>query len=523
MKKMKTFLMLIAVVMVISSCQKTPEACISSSASTANVNESITFTNCSIESDHYEWTFGDGSSSSEESPSHIYTTSGTYTVTLTAFSKNGKKTNEATTSVTINGAKTITVSGEITSNTTWSSDNQYVLSGFVYVVDGVTLTIQAGTIIKGDKDSKGSLIIERGAKLNAQGTALKPIVFTSNQPAGSRNRGDWGGVIICGKATINVAGGEAQIEGGPRTFYGGSNDTDNSGILQYIRIEFAGIALQPDKEVNGLTLGGVGNGTTIDHIQVSFCGDDSFEFFGGTVNCKNLIAWKGYDDEFDTDYGYRGIIQFGVSMRDSGYADVSGSNGFESDNDGTGSSNSPFTSALFVNMSVFGPKATATNPIHPNYKRAMHIRRNSRLSVYNSIITGYPTGLLIDGSATEANMNNNDLQIENTIIAGANSSSFFAVSSTSSLTANDIRTWFKSSTRNNDTLATSTDLQISDAFNYSTPNFLPSAGSPALSGASFSNSRLSNSFIQSVSYRGAFGNTDWTSGWANFIPESTVY
>jgi hypothetical protein len=152
------------------------------------------------------------------------------------------------------------------------------LDGWVYVKSGATLTIEPGTVIRGSKANKGALIIEKGARIIAEGTASDPIIFTSNQDAGSRSYGDWGGVIVLGNATVNKV--DPVIEGGPTSTYGGSDDADNSGVLKYVRIEFPGIAFQPDKEINGLTMGGVGTGTEIDYVQVSFSGDDSYEWFG---------------------------------------------------------------------------------------------------------------------------------------------------------------------------------------------------------------------------------------------------
>ena len=150
----------------------------------------------------------------------------------------------------------LTIKGKITTNTTWAAKNKYLLEGFVYVESGATLTIEPGTIIKGDKSTKATLIIKPGAKIIAEGTKLKPIVFTSNQPKGSRNYGDWGGLIILGKAIVNKS--PATIEGENISTFGGSDENDNSGILKYVRLEFGGIAFETDKEVNGLTLGGVG-------------------------------------------------------------------------------------------------------------------------------------------------------------------------------------------------------------------------------------------------------------------------
>ena len=374
-----------------------------------------------------------------------------------------------------------TISGEITSNTTWTNDKVYLLQGFVYVVNGVTLTIQPGTIIRGDKNSKGTLIIERGAKLIAQGTASEPIVFTSNQSAGSRNYGDWGGIILCGNAKINVPGGEAQIEGGPRSYYGGTNDNDNSGILNYVRIEFPGIPFQPDKEINGLTMGGVGKNTNIDYIQISYSGDDAFEWFGGCVNAKHLITLGTWDDDFDTDYGFSGMIQYAVALREPNIADVSGSNAFESDNDASGSTNLPQTSAVFSNVSILGPKKDASTTINSNYKRAMHLRRNTGIDIYNSLFIGWQDGLMIDGSACESNATNGILNVKYTTMA-AMPGNYFTTTSGSTF---DIRSWYLTTSFNNDTLSSYIPLLIRDPYNYSNPDFRLQSSSPLLNNSGF--------------------------------------
>ena len=289
----------------------------------------------------------------------------------------------------------------------------YLLKGWVYLADGAELTIEPGTIIKGDKQTKAALIAERGGKLIAKGTATEPIVFTSEEAAGSRKPGDWGGIILCGKAKNNQT--EQQIEGGPRTKHGGADDADNSGALSYVRIEFAGYPFQKDKEINGLTLGSVGSGTEIDHVQVSYSNDDSFEWFGGTVNCKYLVAYKGWDDDFDTDNGFSGKVQYGLSLRDSKIADTSQSNGFESDNCADGATVDPRTKATFSNITFVGPKvlddkfqnttdyinAGAYNPNNGSalgkFQSAMQIRRSSNLNCINSVALGWPIGLIVDG------------------------------------------------------------------------------------------------------------------------------
>ncbi|MCB0767761.1 MAG: hypothetical protein KDB95_11190 [Flavobacteriales bacterium] len=413
-------------------------------------------------------------------------------------------------------SNTVTVSGSITANTAWDNDHQYLLSGFVYVEDGVTLTIERGTVIKGDKPTKGTLIVKRGARILADGTVTEPIVFTSNQPAGSRDRGDWGGVIICGRAPHNQPS-DPIVEGGPDATYGGTNPADDSGILRYVRIEFGGIALQPNQEINGLTLASVGSGTVIDHVQVSYSGDDSFEWFGGTVNAKHLVALAGLDDDFDQDFGWQGMAQFALALRDPNSADVSGSNGFECDNDAAGNSAAPYSQGTWSNVTILGP-LTVSNTINDLYKRSMHLRRNTQTRVYNSVFTGYPTGLLLDGSTTEANATNNDLQIRNTVLAGMTSN--FAVASGSSW---DLSSWFSTAGWNNAVYPNTSDLGLALPTSLTNPQLLPENASLLMSGADFSNAPLTNSFYEVVSYRGAFGTTDWTSGWTNFNPQNTAY
>ncbi|MEI8086525.1 MAG: T9SS type A sorting domain-containing protein, partial [Paludibacter sp.] len=363
----------------------------------------------------------------------------------------------------------------------------YLLTGFTFINDGVTLTIQPGTIIRGDKATKATLIASMGAKLIANGTATDPIIFTSNQAIGTRASGDWGGVILLGKAPINPV--TATIEGGVGTGlsaqYGGTDPNDNSGSLQYVRIEYPGVAYSQDNEINGLTFGGVGAGTTIDNIQVSYSGDDSYEWFGGTVNCKHLVAIGGVDDDYDTDFGYSGMIQYAVALRHPMIDDQSASgtsNGFESDNNAAGDAIAPYTSAVFSNFSLFGPLATPTTTISNHFGRAMHIRRNSKLQVYNSIFAGYKNGLYIDGNTTQANAVAGDLKVRNCVLAGMTTANF-AVPASQTWSAANERDWYKTISFKNDTLVNNTDLKIVDPFTITAPNFMPTASSKMLAGS----------------------------------------
>ena len=323
----------------------------------------------------------------------------------------------------------VTVQDSVSTNTTWTNNQQYLIKGYVYVTAGTTLTIDSGVIVKGDKNTKGTLIVERGAKIYANGTATAPVVFTSNQAVGQRSFGDWGGVIICGNAPTNWNAGQAQVEGGPRSLYGGNDANDNSGRLSYVRIEFGGVALSPNNEINSLTLCAVGAGTQIDHVQVSYSGDDGIEWFGGTVNAKYLVAYRTWDDDFDTDAMFNGKNQFCFVLRDPYAADISGSKGFESDSYLSGTASgigdpSKATQAVFSNCTVIGPLVSPTSTAYdPQFTAGAHLRRGSGQSILNSVFAGFPCGLLVDESSasygsTIANITGNHLQFRNNIIAG---------------------------------------------------------------------------------------------------------
>jgi hypothetical protein len=427
-------------------------------------------------------------------------------------------------------AQEVQVSGNITANKTFTADKIWMLNGFVRVKEGVTLTIEPGTIVKGVSDTKAALIIEQGGKIMAQGTAKKPIVFTSDKDVFERNRGDWGGLVICGKAKTNkndYGPGDGKAEGGIDSHYGGNNDNDNSGILQYCRIEFPGIPLAStaNSEINGLTMYAVGNATTIDHIQVSYSGDDSYEWFGGTVNCKYLICIRGLDDEYDTDNGYNGTVQFAVGLRDPDVADQSKSNGYESDNDAGGTTTTPTTNPAFVNVSLYGPYDIPTRSANPLFARAMHIRRGSALSTYNSLFAGWPVGLCFDSQKgnTLHQDSINYLQIENCVMAAmkANFNNGDGPKSDSIASAD----YWNTPSRNNKIYATNADLMVNNPYILANPDWTLKAGSPLLTGASFTNERLANTAFldKSVTFRGAFGTEDWTESWALFNPQAFDY
>ena len=428
--------------------------------------------------------------------------------------------------------ETNVLSGKINADKTLKEGTTYKLRGIVYVVDGATLTIEAGTRIEGEKSTRGALIVTRGTKLMANGTKEKPIVFTSDSSTPSA--GDWGGIVMLGRAktnnSFNGAAGIGEIEGGVNNadglgLYGGADDADNSGSLQYVRIEYAGYAFLPDKELNSLTLGAVGSGTTIDYVQVSYALDDAFEWFGGTVNCSHLIAYKTLDDDFDSDNGYRGNVQFGIVLRDSSRADISKVEAFESDNDANGSDLRPQTAPVFSNITAIGPREKINNTGNSLYNAAAQLRRNTSLSVFNSVIMGWPAGLLIDASKgvpVHGNITAGKLVIQNTTIAGCAAPTKFADNTgvATGWTNTDVSNWFGAAAHHNEILAENAEVKLADAFNYANPDFTPLAGSPLLNSASFAHAKVASGFTP-VTFRGAVGAAgtpegDWWKGWTSF-------
>ncbi len=418
--------------------------------------------------------------------------------------------------------------GNLTGTVNWTRNNIYVLNGSVNVVDGAVLNIEDGTIIKGATAVPGTgttvapagrLVVERGGQIFARGTAARPIVFTSNEPVGGRNRGNWGGVVILGRAP--VAGGTPTIEGGVGRQYGGTDAADNSGVLRYVRIEFSGIALLPDNEINGLTMGGVGSGTEIDYVQVYGNGDDSFEWFGGTVNAKHLISVNATDDDFDTDLGYSGKVQYGLIVRNPNSWDAAGtSNAFES----TTGNATPTTTAVFSNITALLPGPL---PAANRFNSALLLRNNTSISVFNSVFAGWPIGLTLEGAGTQGFATSGGLVIKNTVLA--NTTNFQALGA--GTTTYDVAGFFNAAGKENRVLANVAALNLNadnlSFQNSSIPDYTLPAGSPLVTGGAYTDAKLADAFFDKTgTYVGAFGPAgipNWAAGWSNFNPQNTCY
>jgi hypothetical protein len=441
---------------------------------------------------------------------------------------------------------TITLEGRINADTVLHKQNTYILKGLVYMVGNHTLTVEPGTTIKGSFSGAdvAALIITRGSKIMAQGTPNEPIIFTSASP--NPQSGDWGGIVLCGKAGYNLSyngvNGLYQVEGGIDNANGdglaGSGDAvaptpvdnDNSGVLSYVRIEYAGYAYQPDKEINSLTMAAVGSGTTIDHIEVVYAKDDAYEWFGGSVNCKYLIAYKTQDDDFDTDNGFKGKVQFGLIIRDSLIADISKSEAFESDNNASGTTSTPKTMAVFSNITAIGPRATLTNIGNSLFLAGAQIRRNSGISIYNSIIMGWPLGIYIDattGTSTALNIEDSTLRLRNVTLAGNSQNLKFAGTAGATINSDaSLTSWFTNSFYNNDLLTNTSDAKLIQPYNYDGPDPTPFAGANGnqkiLSGGDFNDAKFTGDtfFDKTVTFRGAIAPAGvlatWWKGWTKF-------
>lgn len=473
-------------------------------------------------------------------------TDGTFDTTITSRNANPFTILPTAQAVTVDS----TLSGNITGTVTLSNSKIYGLRGFVWVQDGGVLRIEAGTVVVGDQPGVNSaLTINRGGKIYAQGTPAQPIVFTSAAAPGARARGDWGGLLIMGRARINNPGGESIMEGFPddpiNARFGGTDDNDSSGVLSYVRCEFGGIAFFPNQEINGITFGAVGRRTVVNNIQVSYAGDDSFEWFGGSVDNRYLIAYNGIDDDFDTDNGYSGRNQFLLARRFRQIADQSTSQTFESDNDANGTGNTPLTTAIYSNATAIGPvndtswtAGSGANQYNSLFGAAANIRRNSRLSIFNSVFIGWSNVIDISGpgeSLTADAASGDLLQLRN--------NSFFGIKNnatprrTSAGTTNfNAATWLTSAANGNEVVNAQGNVAelalVGNPFVENSNDFhaVPANRSRAVQAGTTFTQRgtvaINDPWFQQVNYRGAFAPDvarRWDLPWSQYDPVNAVY
>lgn len=421
---------------------------------------------------------------------------------------------------------------------TLTADKKYLLKGQVFVRDGRTLTIEPGTVIFGDKRTRATLIIDKGGTIIADGTRENPIVFTSAQEPGVRDRGDWGGLVILGRANVNQP--NPAIEGiTPEVNFGttGSTEFDNesSGVLRFVRVEFGGIELSPNNETNSITMGGVGRGTVMEYNMVSFGGDDGFEWFGGTVNGKYFISHAMWDDDFDCDYGWSGNVQYGLVIRYPGFADQSTSNGIECDNGPNDNDVAPYTTGTFSNLTIIGPIKEGSSISNGNYGHAVDLRRRVSASIFNSVFTGFPLGLRMNQPSVYENFSEGRGVLRNNILVATDANAFRAGSG---VDAQNVRDYFLEhntyivgpfSNQIHQDLGLKTEIffgsKLADQYP-ANPDFTVTSGTLA-SGADFSHDKFGephrNGFFDEVAFIGAFGSENWAAGWTEFDPVNAEY
>ncbi|MEW6130176.1 MAG: hypothetical protein AB1757_24280 [Acidobacteriota bacterium] len=395
-------------------------------------------------------------------------------------------------------AATVVLEGEISGKLKLKAKNTYILVGGVFINN--KLVVKPGTTILGTEGS--FLVIRQGAQIIAEGTADAPIVFSSVNKEGQRARGDWGGLIISGRAPINVPGGTAQGEGGTGA-YGGNDPADNSGIMKYVRIEYGGFAISPDNELNCLAFQGVGNAGEFDFIQSAWGGDDAFEWFGGTANAKHLVATGADDDNFDWTFGWTGKVQFGVVQQRSDTGDT----GIEADNNENGFDFLPRAAPKFANITLVGSPATG-----PGSRHGMVIRRGTAGDLRNFIVTGFKNvGLEVRDAATFTQLNNGALSF-NGFIFNFNGNALATPANFAGQTADMLNAMAQ------DHKIVQLDPQLRDPFNLTAPDFRPLPTSPALNAANVAAGFANDPFFTTANYVGAFdATTDWTAGWTKWV------
>jgi fibronectin type 3 domain-containing protein len=402
-------------------------------------------------------------------------------------------TARTTASGTASGNPTI-LSGTITSDTLLRADQFYLLSGAVFVGDGATLTIEPGTTIFGENVTQGTLIVSQGGKIHANGRADAPIVMTSDAFEGERDRAQWGGLIVNGRAPLNT--GATAFGEGDTGQYGGTVSSDDSGVLRYVRVEFAGIEFSPDNELNGIAFQGVGSGTTVDYVQVHFNQDDGVEFFGGTVDAKHLICTGIRDDSFDWTDGWVGRGQFWIAQQRGDDADQ----GIEADNEGDNNDALPRSNPTIYNATLIG------DPDGPESDIGVLVREGTAATLRNFIVTGFNDGGLdIDQSATFTQATMGELSVESSIFWQNGSANFVDDGADDDFNVAD---W---ATTAGNVVA---DPLLRDPFDNVNPDFRPGAGSPATSGVVSVMAPPADGFFEAVDYIGAVDpDSDWTAGW----------
>jgi hypothetical protein len=381
----------------------------------------------------------------------------------------------------------------------------------VFVEDGATLNIAAGTRVIGEAGSVGTLIVRRGGRLNAIGTAAAPIVFTSDQPIGSRARGDWGGLIINGRAPVNIEGGEGTGEA-DTGIYGGDQPNDNSGSLRYVRVEFAGVEFSPDNELNGIAFQGVGRGGSYEFIQVHMNRDDGLEWFGGTADIKYAVVSNAADDSFDWTFGWTGRAQFIALHQRGDDAD----RGIEADNNEFSNNLLPRSNPQIYNITLCGDPDTAEGG---ESLIAATLRRGTAFTLRNFLITGFKTSgpqMEVTNTSTTGQVDNGTSQMGSGVIWGiGNATTGVAGTAVHASIATYVNSGRFPNVRSN----VDPGLSTAGCANHENPNFQPS-GVATLAGGQLAPILPPNDgFFEAVTFIGAVPPApaaNWMAGWTSF-------
>ncbi len=423
----------------------------------------------------------------------------------------------------VKGSQTLTQ--PITSNMTLTNDTEWHLGAIIFVKGGAALTIEPGTIIMGDPPpTLAGLVITREGTIEAHGTQSRPIIMTSSKPVGQRNRGDWLGFIMLGKARANLAAGasagnpegQGYIEGLQTTddgLYGGTDDHHYCGTITYVRNEFAGYILSQGNEVNSFTFGGCGDTTVVDHLEAIYGLDDTFEWFGGTMNAKHLVGGMSRDDYLDTQLGVRHKVQYGVFYQTE--RDL-GNRGIESDNSEYFAGATPFNEPMYANVTFIG---SGLDGYDEGTVDGVFLRRGDRMHLYNVAVTRFVGGgFRINDPDTQAQADMGNITVDGLVMWNNNLNGTPAPTIDGQTRDENSANFLKGPNAKN---VFALDGNLTAPFNYNDPDFLPMFGSPLLR-SGWVQLPDDGFFDQTANFVGAFGDEDWTKEWTYWVNEEDI-
>lgn len=435
---------------------------------------------------------------------------------------------------------TTAITGEITADRTLTNDTLWEIRGIVYVKNNATLTIQPGTFVQGQPGTTppSALIVTQSGKINANGTKARPIVMTSSQPFGQRQRGDWGGLVLLGKAPVNVGANAANnnpdgsffiegLVGNPDSLYGGSDPNHSCGVLRYVRVEYAGTILSPNNELNSFTFGGCGKGTVSEHLQATYGKDDSFEWFGGTMDAKYLVGGHGADDFVDFQLGWTGRLQYGLMFQSP---DNPGNRGIEGDNSEYNQAATPFSDPTIYNVTFHGSGKVGFDE---GNSPGIFLRRGARATINNTVAANFFSSCIdISDAATQAQASAGNVRMNGILCwkdnlggtaAGDSLAGNIATANAAGPVSSGVFSLAYAQGQNGGAgkNIVAADPLTTRPFEYSDPDFSGMFGSP-LFRAGWVSPPDDGFFDQAATFIGGIGDVDWTEEWVNWLLESDI-